>query len=582
MKNRMKLLALALAVLMLAGAMAACNTNPGTTTTAGASSTTAAPGGTATTAAPTTGAAKTEPQILRYGLSGYDGAFMPIMYNVVYDSQFCSIFFEPLVTNNTGGEYVPILGTWEMENDNHTYVFTLKDGIKFNDGTPMTAADVEFTYKMIAHPEYNGTRSSAVSQLEGYQAVRDGTTTDFPGIEVRDDKTIAFHYTEGNASPANIKNFVYGIMNKAYYEADTWEGFIAKLSTPGEAGGSGPYILKEYKPKELIHCVKSLNYWDIANSEVFFDEILGIEVPIDNMIAALQTGQIDFGELGASMDNVAALDAIPGIRRYNDLANGYTYMTFNCRNGIFDDKRVRHAFLYALDRKSFIQVEYGELAQVGMTPLSPVSWAFPDVSEMNAYDYNPELAGQLLDEAGWAMGNDGFRYKDGRKLSVTWWVYHEATWPGTLSGMAADSWKQVGIELNIELMDFTTTSARSKDFTKEPREFDIYTMGFSLSAEPDPKGGLFDQDGYDIGGYDASGYVNQAAQDLIQAGRSTFDQAERAKIYKEWGLMMNEEVPTTIVAYRNFLWGISERIEGMDFNAMTNWSLHIHNTRFVD
>lgn len=523
-----------------------------------------------------------EVKVLRYGLSGFKGMFMPIMYDTVYDNQFCQLFFEPLVRNDNTGEYKPYLADWELEDDNLTYVFTLKDGITFGDGKPLNAEDVEFTYRMIAHPDYTGSRSYTVSQLIGYESFHAGETDEFPGIEVRDEKTIAFKYQDGNASPANIVNYIYGIMNKDYYQADTWEEFITKLSEPGEAGGSGPYNLAEYKPKELIRCVKNDNYWDKENHELYFDEVLGIEVPEENIIAALQTNQIDFGELIASMDNAEALDVISGVRRYNYLANGFTYMTFNCRNGIFDDKLVRQAFLYALDRKSFIQVEYGELAEIGLTPISPVSWAFPDADDLNAYDYDLEKAGQLLDEAGWIMSSDGYRYKDGEKLSVTWWVYQDAPWPGTLSGMAADSWKQIGIDLKIDLMDFATVSSRTKDATKEPREFDIYTMGFSLDAEPDPKGGIFDQDTYEAGGFDCSGYKNQDAQELIKKARMTFDQEERKAYYQEWGKMMNEEIPSTIVAYRNYLWGISERIEGMDFNAMTDWSHFIMDTKFTD
>jgi peptide/nickel transport system substrate-binding protein len=459
-----------------------------------------------------------------------------------------------------------------MSNNNLTYTFTLKPGIKFNDGTPLTARDVEFTYLMMAHPDYNGPREYAVDLLEGYEAYHTRRSTTFTGIRVINDSTISFTYQQSEASPANIENFGYGIMNKAYYEAPTWNAFLTKLSTPGRSGGSGPYIITEFKPKELVRFIRSDTYWDIANRRVKIDEILALEVSNDQILAALQTDRIDLGEADVNMDNYNALGSMRGVVRENFLANGYTFLCFNTRNGIFDDLRVRQAFMYGLDREAFIRVQYGQLGSLGMAPISPVSWAFPDMSALNRYAYNPTLAGQLLDQAGWVMRTDGFRYKNNQRLSVRWLVYTESDWPTTLSGLAADSWARLGIELRIELMDFNTVADRTMDAPIGQKDFDIYTMGFSLSIDPDPKGALFDADAFSEGGFNASGFRDDRSQELIQLGRTNFNQAERAVIYKEWATRQNELIPTVIIAYRNYLWGWRDRVTGIRMNAMMDWT----------
>lgn len=238
------------------------------------------------------------------------------------------------------------------------------------------------------------------------------------------------------------------------------------------------------------------------------------------------------------------------------------------------DVRVRQALLYALDRENFIKAEYGseELARVGLAPISPTSWAFPDESELNSYPYDLEKAAALLDEAGWVMGSDGYRYKDGEKLALKWLVYTDSTWPGTLSSMAFDSWKQIGVELTIELMDFNTVAERTMDAKPGEKDFDIYTMGFSLSIDPDPSGALFDFDAYTEGGFNASGYYNERAQELIKLGKNEFDQAKRAEYYKEFAILMNEEVPTSIVAYRSEIWGVNDRVKGLEnMTAYSKW-----------
>lgn len=237
------------------------------------------------------------------------------------------------------------------------------------------------------------------------------------------------------------------------------------------------------------------------------------------------------------------------------------------------DVRVRQALLYALDRENFILAEYGseELARVGLAPISPTSWAFPDENDLNTYAYDLDKANELLDEAGWEMSDDGYRYKDGEKLSLHWLVYTDSSWPGTLSSMAFDSWQQIGVELNIELMDFNTVAERTMDAKPGEKDFDIYTMGFSLNVDPDPSGALFDFDAYKEGGFNASGYYNERAQELIRLGKESFDQEERAAYYKEFAILMNEMVPTSIVAYRSEIWGINERVSGMDMTAFAKW-----------
>jgi len=238
------------------------------------------------------------------------------------------------------------------------------------------------------------------------------------------------------------------------------------------------------------------------------------------------------------------------------------------------DQRVRQALLYALDRENFILAQYGstDIARVGLAPISPSSWAFPDESELNRYEFDLDKAAALLDEAGWALGDDGYRYnEDGLKLTLTWLVYEDSPWPVTLSSMALDTWKQIGVDLVIDLMDFNTVVTRTMDPPPFEKDFDIYTMGFSLSAEPDPSGGLFDYEAFVEGGFNASGYFNEHAQQLIADGLASFDQDVRAAIYKEWATIMNDVVATSIVAYRSEIWGVNDRVSGMNIDTYANW-----------
>ncbi len=520
---------------------------------------------------------KEEPKadkILKMGLSGYSGVFNPIMSDNLYDDYVCRTIFEALVGNDDKGEMVADLATWEISENKLTYTFTLKDGIKFSDGSPLTTEDVEFTYKTIAHPDYNGPRAYAVNNLAGYDEFHSKQSDTFDGIKVIDDKKIAFTFKEGTTAPANIESFIYGILPSDYYAFNTWDEFLALNENPL---GSGIMVFDSFEPKQYIKVMKNQNYWDPSNAAKI-DGVLMSEVPDESIISAIQTGQIDFGQPGASIENLQALEGLSNAQVANYLGNGYTFMCFNTTKPNLSDVRVRQALMYALDRKSFIKAQYGEgLGSVGMAPISPASWAFPDTKDLNAYDFDLDKAAKLMDEAGWKMGNDGFRYKDGEKFHVNWLVYTESSWPATLSGMAADTWKQLGVELEIELMDFDTVASRTMDAAPEDKNFDIYTMGFTLSIDPDPTGALFDDDAYVAGGFNASGYKNPEAMKLVKEGRNEFETEKRAEIYKEWAKVMNYEIPHVIIAYRSEIWGINNRVKGMDLGTYADWVQRLKN-----
>lgn len=514
---------------------------------------------------------KEEPKvdkILKMGGSSFSGVFNPVMSDTTYDDYISRCLFEALVDNDPNGERIPVLAEWKLSDDKLTYTFTLKDGIKFSDGKPLTTEDVAFTYMTMAHPDYNGPRAYAVSSMLGYEDYHSGKTDTFEAIKIIDEKTISFTFADGMAAPANIESFIYGIMPKHYYKFEKWEDFLALNEKPL---GSNIMVFDSWEPKQFIKLMKNANYWDPANAAKI-DGILVSEVPDESIISALQTNQIDFGQPSSSVENLQALESMDNINIANYLGNGYTYMCFNCTLPKLADVRVRQALMYAIDRESFIKAQYGEgLASIGMAPISPSSWAFPDASDLNAYKFDLDKAGKLMDEAGWTMGTDGFRYKDGEKFHINWLVYTDSAWPGTLSGMAADTWKQLGVELEIELMDFDTVVSRTMDPEPADKNFEIYTMGFSLNVDPDPTGALYDDDAYVKGGFNSSGYKNAAAMELVKKGKAEFDTEKRAVIYKEWAKIMNTEIPHAIIAYRSEIWGINKRVKGMDLGTYSDW-----------
>ena len=497
----------------------------------------------------TSGLSTSSSNILKYGLSGIEGNFSPFISSNTYDSYVCSLIFEPLVTVDASGEYVPYLADWELSDDKLTYTFTLKDGIKFSDGTDMTAEDVAYSYSVPAEEDYAGPRLNVAN------AIAD--------IKVVDDKTVAF--TMASASPANIQNFTYGIMSKEYYAHSSFEELNELNQKPM---GSGKFVLEDggYASKQYVKLKTNENYWD-SDAKPKIDGVYMLEVADDTVLSSLESGEIDMCMPAAKAENVESIESMSNAHLVSYLGNGYTFMCFNTTRPTLAQTEVRQALMYALDRKAFLKAEYGsdDLVSLGMAPISPVSWAYPGNDALNAYDYDLDKAAKMLDDAGWKdTDGDGIRDKDGTPLHLNWLVYTDSTWPGTLSSMAYDSWHKIGVDLEITQMDFNTVSSMTMDAEPGEKDFDIYTMGFSLSADPDPTGGLYDADAYVAGGFNASGFRDDKSQELITEGLAEFDQDKRAEIYKEWAIRQNELVPTAIIAYRSEIWGIADRVHGLD------------------
>ncbi|MCR5794354.1 MAG: hypothetical protein K6G61_03245 [Solobacterium sp.] len=547
----------ALASVLAASLLAGCSSS--TPASSAAASSAGSAGSAGSEAAPASSAAETTPsgdQILKFGLSGFEGVFNPILSDNVYDSYCTSLMFDGLVDVDSTGNYVPELATWELSDDHLTYTFTMIDGPTFSNGSPVTTDDVAFTYNTIKEEDYAGPRTNVGAAIAS--------------IEVIDDKTIAFTMTD--PSPANLQNFTYGILDDEYYAHSSFEELAAKNNEPM---GCGIVTFDGWAAKQYVNMVKNDTYY---GDQLKIDGIQFLHVEEDGILGALQNGEIDFCQPAAKAENVEAVDGMDNSHLVSYLANGYTFMCFNTTRAHTAEIPVRQALLYALDRKNFLTAEYGseELVSLGMAPISKTSWAYPGDDELNAYDFDLEKAAALLDEAGWTLnestgirekdvnGDGEIKAEDYETMELNWLVYYDATWPGTLSGMAFDSWGQIGVKLNISTMDFNTVASETMDAKPGEKDFDIYTMGFSLSVDPDPTGGLFDADAYSEGGFNASGWRNDHAQELMKAGLTEFDQAKRAEIYKEWAIIQNEEVPTAIVAYRSEIWGINNRVHGLD------------------
>ncbi len=508
--------------------------------------------------------AKNRKDTLIVGITAPSGKFNPIFADSTYDNYVTSLVFSGLVTNDDEGLPVgDVAESWEISEDQKTYTFKLKEGIKFSNGDELTAEDVAFTYTALADPDYDGPRADAVETLLGYEEYNKGNAKEIAGIKVIDKSNISFTLKEVKASA--IYDFAYGIMSKNYYGFE--KGGIQKLKDMFlKPMGSGAYKLSDYKPGATVSFEKNDGYFKGAA------KIPNIIMKVTNAqtnIQELEAGTVDIDRIPANEKNVTVLknDGFLNLQLFEQ--NGYGYIGLNTRLPKFSDVKVRQALTYGLDRKSFNDLYYTGYAVVPNSQFASSSWAYTE--DLNSYDYDVEKAKSLLDEAGWKLSDDGFRYKDGEKFTIKWMTYTGSKYVDTLIPILKDNYQKIGIEVVPELVEFSTLSSRVFD----KQDFEMFNMAWSLSIDPDPSG-LFAASQDTLGGFNSVGWHPEKSEELLAKGLATTNLEERAEIYKEWSKLFNEELPYILLNRSMDMYAVSSRVKNINISAFKDWTYDIH------
>ncbi|SQB60516.1 oligopeptide/dipeptide ABC transporter oligopeptide/dipeptide-binding protein [Clostridium perfringens] len=509
-------------------------------------------------------AAKNRTDTLIVGTTDPKGEFVPIYSSTTFDGWVNELVFDGLITNNEKGEPIPnVAESYEVSEDGKTYTFKLNKGIKFTNGQELTAKDVAFTFTSICDPGYDGPRMDAVNNLVGYEEYNKGDASSVEGIKVIDDYTISF--TNKNTDAAGIWNFSYGIMPESVYkfEKGNFQAVKDKLLEPV---GSGAYKFVHFKPGQEVKFEKNADYW---KGEPKIPYIVMKVTNAQTLLQELMAGTVDIDRVGAKPENIDPLKQAGFLNLDLYMKNGYGYMGLNYGSDKVKDPKVRQALLYGLNREGLMQSYYQGYGQVYNSHILPTSWAYnPDVPK---YEYNPEKAKELLDEAGWKDTNgNGVRDKDGVELELQWLTYTGSKYVDALIPIVQQSWEQIGVKVTPELMEFGTMMDKVNN-----REYDIFNGAWNLSIDPDPSG-IFAISQDVPGGFNNIGWRNEEADKLLKEGKGTTNQEERKKAYAEWQLKFSEDVPYIILGNAQEMFASNSRVKGYNPSTYIDWTHDVY------
>jgi len=469
--------------------------------------------------------------------------------------------FDGLVTRDTRSGVHLELAEGMNWLDEQTLEVKLRSGVLFHDGREMTADDVVFTFERII-------QENAIEYPKPHTSLRRGLITPLGSIERIDEYTVVMHFN-GPWPPALQMLVHQQIVPKHYLEEVGTQGFIERPI------GTGPFKFVSAEPdlREII-LDRFDDYYggapDLAPvGPACVDRVVFRAIPDAlTRAAALRVGEVDIIQ-AVPLDLVEVLAEAPGVQVRAAPGTRPVWMDMNVNRPPFDDRRVRRALNYAVDKGRIIDEVYDGRAFALPGPLSPFNNSVNEA--LDPYPWHPEAAQSLLMEAGWTdSDNDRILDKEGQPFQLT--LDTLEVWR-PLAEAVADQLLTIGIEVTIRVWERSVIRPRLL-----AGERTAYLDGWGDSAF-DPVGhfeakwhGFVEGQPYGRGNY--SGYDHERVNELIKMGEVTPDPTERQRIYDEAQEIIYGEAPAVFLILPEEIEAASARIQNWEPASDGRINLH--------
>lgn len=303
-----RLLTLALAFLLLMGAAGCGNTatENGTNTSAPAAS---------------NGETTAKDTIIYAFWNAPSGVLQPLLVDDEYDGAILKFTFDTLLSYDKELNVVPNMAEYTMSEDQKTLTFTLKEGIKWHDGEPVTAEDVAFTFNAMADPDYTGPRYGDVEGLKGARDYHEGNADHIEGITVVDERTVVFEFEQPYAPGLTKIGADRAIIPKHIWENIPIADWSKQTELMNQPIGCGPYVLKENVPGQYVSLEAFPDYF---KGEAQTKNVIFKVSNQDTVVAELINGEIDIANISSLKDqDIKTLDQGRQLCRHHQPVHGH-------------------------------------------------------------------------------------------------------------------------------------------------------------------------------------------------------------------------------------------------------------------
>ena len=462
----------------------------------------------------------TDGNTLIYGSGDYT-AINPALYE---HGEINLLLFAGLTGHNEKNEVVPALAEkWEFDEESNTYHFTLREGLTFHDGKPLTAEDVKFTIEAIKDPD---NASENASNFE-----------DVSEVKVIDETHVDITLTAPNEAMPDYLSI--GVLPKHLLEGKD----MTKDSFNQNPVGAGPYKLTSWDMGQSIVMEGFDGYYQGAPG---IDKVIfKIVEDYDARALQLESGEINFAQVTPKAES--RFRDNDKIKVYEMTTADYRGIMYNFNAPLFrDDPELPAALSYAIDRQAIIDSVLLGKGQIAYSPLQKNMYNEEDVEK---YDYDPAKAMAALEEAGWVKNSDGIYEKDGKALEFVINCMQGDQVRIDMANLCAQDLKKIGADVTVET----------------PAEIDWENQDAFLIGWGSP----FDADDhtYKVFGTDQAAnysyYSNEEVDSALKAARETSDKEQRKKLYSDFQKALAKDPAYTFIAYVDAIYAGASNISGL-------------------
>jgi peptide/nickel transport system substrate-binding protein len=517
---------------------------------------------------------------IHIGVGAEPRTIMPAVNTGTWESAINGLVFDAIVQGNNQMFPIPgIAESWDYDEDTYTWTFHLRKGVKFHDGTEVTAEDVEFSWRTIIEPAYPGVRFGTFQDVVNAQAYHDGEITDWSqvGVKALDRYTFQVQLTGINAVFL-VYTCGYGVMPKhiygPYLEENGYEKLRGATLDLGYVVGSGPYQLTEWVPDQYIKLEKFPDYWNPRENPIAtdgqatvagIDEVYWYFIPDDDSrFLALKSGQIDC--LAPNQDQYWEADADPEIEAMTYPSLVYDYLCFQLdpeRLDLFTDVRVRQAIAYATDRDALIDQVLRGLGTKCSGPTHPLRWDFDESIFDEHPDYDIEKTIELMEAAGWTIekNDDGtiprgsFWTKDGEVFEFELSTNYPNQRRADICQILQQQYYDAGFRTTIRILD---TNAFYYDYLMGGFKYQTAVGGWKVGTDPDATS-LWHSSSYPDS-FNWLPYFNPELDALIEEGLKHVNYDVRKPIYTEIAKILVQDQPYIWLCYTDGLFAAREDV----------------------
>jgi peptide/nickel transport system substrate-binding protein len=420
---------------------------------------------------------------------------------------------------------------WDFSADGKELTFKLRSGVKWHDGQPFTAEDVKFTFDTMLDTKVTARFRSNIRGVTEAQVI--------------DPLTVKLKLSASLPSLPIQLGYNVLMVPKHLLQGKDLNAPTDFLKKPI---GTGPFKIVEYTPGSTM---------TVERNEAFhfgaplLDRITLRVIPdINSQLAQMKSGELDF--MLMEPDQAASLGGSSNIVVQNAAQVNYYYIAYNNSRPYFADKAVRQALTMAVNREEIVKSILGGAGRVAYGPINPLlAWAHTD--DVQKWPYNPEMAKQQLDAAGWKVGAGGIREKDGQKLAFELIVDRGNTTRESTAAVAQQAWKNIGADVKINTMEFNASLERL-----QKGDYDTIVEWFITAPDPD----LLAY--YGTGGTSNFWkYSNPQVDTLLDQARSEIDQTKRGALYKEFLKLIAEDQPMLFTYFPQEIRGLSSKLQNV-------------------